>query len=357
MKIIQLVFHLGAGGAEKFVTDLSNALHRKGHEVAVLMIRDASLPEFNYNIPFLDKGIRIISLGLPTGFHPGQPALVRKALEKERPDIVHGHLGVMPYVYRYSLKRKDIAFIHTIHSIPSFDIKNPLLHRLARYFYKRTITPVAISRICSRQFEQRYGFKAETIDNGRDIPAPGASFEVLAKTLSTAVHPLFIHVSRYAPEKNQAVLLDAFAGLKQEGVGFTLLIIGGGYEDDPSLQRYASDSIRFLGPKENVCDYLRLADGFCLSSLVEGSPLSLIEALGCGATPVCTPAGGIPDIIQDGETGYLSDGFSKEAYLKALHAFIAQPLNRERLMRHYLDHYTMDICADRYLKLYKACKR
>lgn len=357
MKIIQLVFHLGAGGAEKFVTDLSNALHRKGHEVVVLMIRDASLPEFNYNIPLLDTGIRVISLGLPTGFHPGQPALVRKALEKESPDIVHGHLGVTPYVYRYSLRRKDIAFIHTIHSIPSFDIKNPLLHRLASYFYKRSITPVAISKICSHQFERRYGFRVETIDNGRAIPAPSEAFEPLSRTISTLRRPLFVHVSRYAPEKNQTVLLDAFYRLEQEGIGYTLLIIGGGFENSPFLQRYASDNIRFLGPRENVCDYLRLADGFCLSSLVEGSPLSLIEALGCGATPICTPAGGIPDIIQDGETGYLSKDFSKEAYLKALHAFIAQPLDRERLIRHYLDHYTMDICADRYLNLYKACKR
>lgn len=357
MKIIQLVFHLGAGGAEKFVTDLSNALYRQGHEVAVLMIRDASLPEFNYNIPCLDKGIRIISLGLPTGFHPGQPALVRKALKKESPDIVHGHLGVMPYVYRFSLKRKDIRFIHTIHSIPSFDIRSPLLHRLASFFYKRTIIPVAISRICCEQFEQRYGFKAETIENGRDLPAPTEAFDRLAETLSCLRHPLFVHVSRFAPEKNQILLLEAFSRLEQEGIGFSLLLIGSGFESSPSLQRYASDSIHFLGSKDNVCDYLRLADGFCLSSLIEGSPLSLIEALGCGAAPICTPAGGIPDMIKDGETGYLSEDFSTEAYLKALHAFITKPLDRDRLMRHYQEHFTMDICAERYLNLYKTCKK
>ena len=85
--------------------------------------------------------------------------------------------------------------------------------------------------------------------------------------------------------------------------------------------------------------------------------MSLIEALGCGAVPICTPAGGIPDIIQDGETGYLSEDFSTDAYLKALRAFLAKPLDRDRLMRHYQEHFTMSICAERYLNLYKTCKR
>ena len=346
MRVVQLVFHLGAGGAEKFVTDLSNELSRQGHQVTVLMIRDASIPEFSYNLSFLSPAVRVRSLGLPTGFHPRQIPVVCKAVEDEHPEVVHCHLGVTPYIYRLSRKRKDIRFIHTIHSIPSFDIVHPLLRRMASRYYKRTITPVAISRTCCKLFEESYGFRAETIENGRDIPEKSGRFDEVSAMVDKMKHPVFVHVARYAPEKNQRMLIESFKSLAEEGQPFTLLLIGDGYGSD--IRESADHDIRFLGPCDNVCDYLRLADAFCLSSRVEGSPISLIEALGCGSTPVCTPA-----MISDGETGYLSAGFSREDYLAAIRRFIAAPIGRECLVRHYKERFTMERCASRYLELYQ----
>lgn len=357
MKIVQLVFHLGPGGAEKFVTDLSNELASRGHEVLVLMLRDDSLPEFSFNLPFLHPDVRIRSLRLPTGFHPGQIRVVSKALDEEKPDVVHGHLGVMPYVYLYSLRHREIRFIHTIHSVPSFDIRHPLFRRLAAFFYRKTVTPVAISRICAGLFRNCYGFEAQTIGNGRAIPARSGEFARVSQELSEMRHPIFVHVARCAPEKNQSLLLEAFSQLEREKTDFTLLVIGDGFKEQPDLMAHASESIRFLGPKENVCDYLRLADAFCLSSRIEGSPISLIEAMACGATPVCTPAGGIPDIVRHGETGYLSDGYEVSDYVAAIRAFLQRPLPRETLIQYYNDAFTMTGCASEYLTLYNKPSR
>ena len=352
MKIIQLVFHLGPGGAEKFVTDLSNQLATEGHEVLVLMLRDRFQPEYAYNLPYLTETIRVRSLGLPTGFHPGQIRQVCRALDEEKPDVVHGHLGVMPFLYAYSLKHKEIRFIHTLHSIPRFDTRHPLFRRLAAFFYRRSITPVAISPICARLFRESYGFDPVLIENGRALPPESEACGQVREELASMPRPVFIHVARCAPEKNQTLLLDTFHRLEQEGIPFTLLVIGSGF-DGPEWSRYASERIHFLGPKDNVCDFLRQADAYCLSSLVEGSPISLIEALACGATPVCTPAGGVPDLISDRETGYLSRGFDPDSYLEAVRAFLQQPLPREALVRHYATSFTMRRCAARYLQLYK----
>ena len=352
MKIVQLVYHLGAGGAEKFVTDLSNELAERGHEVVVLMLRDDTVPEFGFNLCFLDPSVRVRSLRLRTGAHPAQVFPVCKALDQERPDVVHAHLGVLPFIYIYSLIHKEIRFIHTVHSIPSFDIRYPMLRRLAGFFYKRTITPVSISQTCSNLFRKCYGFSAETIENGRAVPEKSEKYNQVVQELAPMPRPLFVHVARFAPEKNQALLLESFSKLELEGTAFTLLIIGSGFAERPEFSRFSGDRIRFLGPKSNVCDYLRLADAFCLSSRIEGSPISLIEAFACGATPICTPAGGIPDLVRDGETGYLSPGFEVRDYLEAIRSFFRHPIPRENLVLYYQAHFTMERCASDYLKLY-----
>ena len=354
MKIVQLVFHLGPGGAEMFVADLSNALSEMGHEVVVMMIRDASLNDYNTNLHLLDSKIRVRSLALEPGFHLSHFHIVRTALDEENPDVVHGHLGVMPYIYLYSIFHRGIRFVHTIHSVPAFDIKNPFSRFLARFFYKKTITPVTISQTCSTLFEQCYGFTPQLIVNGRNLPSESPVFHDVRREMSGMTHPIFVHVARYAPEKNQQLLFDSFEQLSHEGVHFTLLVIGQGFVERDMNQRY--QCIQFLGHKSNVCDYLRLADAFCLCSLVEGSPISLIEAFGCGATPVCTPAGGVPDMIQDAETGYLSRGFEVADYLSALRRFMKAPISRQRLIQHFKSLYTIQRCADRYLDVYSSHK-
>ena len=357
MKIVQLVFHLGPGGAERFVTDLSNELKAQGHEVVILMLRDDTVSEYNFNLRFLDPGIRVRSLHLRTGAHPDQISVVCKALDEERPDVVHGHLGVMPFVYLYSLRHREIRFVHTVHSVPSFDIRHPLSRRLARFFYRRTVTPVSISRTCATLFQDCYGFGSETIENGRAVPGESEKSGQVAQAFAALPRPVFVHVARCAPEKNQGLLLEAFDRLDREGTDFTLLVIGDGFSDHPDLTRFAGDKIRFLGPRDNVCDYLCLADAFCLSSRIEGSPISLIEALACGATPICTPAGGIPDIIRDGETGYLSAGYEVGDYLDAIRSFLRAPIPRETLIRHYQSAFTMKECASKYLALYNKPSR
>ena len=356
MKIVQLVFHLGPGGAEKFVTDLSNELAARGHDVLVLMLRDRTRPEYAFNLPFLSEQVRVRSLGLPTGFHPGQIRQVCHVLDEEKPEVVHGHLGVMPFIYAYSLKHKEIRFIHTLHSIPTFDTRHPLFRRLASFFYRRSITPVVISPICAKLFRETYGFDATLIGNGRALPPESGAYAQVRQEAAKMQRPVFVHVARCAPEKNQAMLLDAFRQLEEEGTAFTLLVIGSGF-DRPEWSSRADDRIRFLGARDNVCDYLRQADAFCLTSLVEGSPISLIEALACGVTPVCTPAGGIPDIISDGQTGYLSRGFDTGSYLEALRAFLQRPIPRENLILRYVSEFTMPVCAARYLNLYNTRRK
>ena len=72
-------------------------------------------------------------------------------------------------------------------------------------------------------------------------------------------------------------------------------------------------NVYFLGKVTNVSDYLLCADAFVLTSIFEGLPISLLEALSAGVIPVCTPVGGIINIVTK-NIGFLSEDVSKDAY-------------------------------------------
>lgn len=352
MKIVQLVFHLGPGGAEKIVVDLSNELSAQGNDVVVVMLRDPREDCYGFNQKFLSPSVRLVSLNIGTGFRPWDIRTVEKCILAEEPDVVHCHLNVIPYIFLLSLRKRDIKFVHTVHSVATFDIAGRFQRKLAKFFYKRTVRPVAISQICQDSFIQEYGIRPDLVYNGRSAQVPGEEAPVARELIAHLPKPVFVHVGRYSEEKNQDMLVEAAQILRNEGQPFSLIFIGKGYEESGLPERNPDRNILFLGTKANVADYLSCCDAFCLPSLIEGCPVSLIEALSCGITPVCTPAGGVPDMIKDGETGYISKDFSPESFADAMKRFIAKPLSPEALAGHFDKHFSISQCASDYMDLY-----
>ena len=109
--------------------------------------------------------------------------------------------------------------------------------------------------------------------------------------------------------------------------------------------------IYFLGEKNNVGDYLLFSDAFCLTSFYEGLPISLLEALSCGVTPICTSVGGIPDVIKDNQTGYLSD-INVDSYYNAIQRFINKKIPRDNLIEYFNKNFSITVCAEKYEQVF-----
>ena len=86
----------------------------------------------------------------------------------------------------------------------------------------------------------------------------------------------------------------------------------------------------------------------------EGLPISLLEAIACRVVPICTPVGGIPNVIKNGITGYLSKDCGEAYYEKTVAKAIIEngKIDKEILFKEYKKNFSMEECSSKYYKIY-----
>lgn len=163
-----------------------------------------------------------------------------------------------------------------------------------------------------------------------------------------------VYIGRSSPEKNLFHLIDALSHARDEGINYSLLLIGGAGSDEDLINyaKKSGDNITILPnmPNNDLPRYLNNSRAFILPSLYEGHPKTLLEAMSCGLPCIGTPVRGIQEEIVHEKTGYLSADTSSNALADA----ILSVLEDEALMktmgknaRHYIcSRYSLDKIAD-----------
>ena len=128
-------------------------------------------------------------------------------------------------------------------------------------------------------------------------------------------------MGRLSWEKNHMLLLRAVQRLHREGQSIRVILAGEGPER-AAIERFIaesdlSDIVRFVG-HQPVADLMPLAHALVLCSRIENLPLSILEAMAWGRPVVATAVGGVPDLVVDGETGFLTPPDNEEALAMAL---------------------------------------
>jgi glycosyltransferase involved in cell wall biosynthesis len=112
-----------------------------------------------------------------------------------------------------------------------------------------------------------------------------------------------------------------------------------------------------MGLRSNVADYFYHADAFCLSSEFEGLPITLLESMAMSCIPICTPVGGIPDVIDNITNGILSKDSSEIELYNAINLFLNmeefEKINiQKNILKDFKDNYDINICSSKYYSLY-----
>lgn len=361
MKILQLTYSLSSGGAEHFVVDLCNQLSlNKNNEVYLLTLCNDNIPKNRHYYNELSCDIHYINIGAKSGFTWKSFIMIYKIIRKIKPDIVHAHFSII-LLYFVSLFLQKPIYFHTQHNLPSACLRFKAQKYINLFFFKRKyIYPITISKECHKEFYKIYNFNYDVqIDNGRSPVIPTKDFDSVKKEINTyklsKEDKVFVHIARYAPQKNQKMLFDSFGRLINDGFNIQLIVIGAGYDNENISRLFEQNSrVHILGEKTNVGDYLLNADFFVLTSLYEGLPLTLLEAMSVGCIPICTPVGGIVDVIENYITGYLSKSVKADDFYFLIKEILQgrNTIDKKTIISKYNEKFSMKQCSKKYYDLF-----
>jgi len=194
------------------------------------------------------------------------------------------------------------------------------------------------------------------IYNGIDIdtfkPAP-KSHPNKYKTIIT--------ITKMRPVKNLELLLNAFSRLSSDFQDTTKLVVVGDGPCRQNLEKLVKDlkiesKVQFVGfvSHANVVSYLQNADLFCLTSLSEGLPVAMLEAMACGLPVIATNVGGVPEAVIDGISGLLVESDNLEAYTNALQCALSRLWDPVSIREVVLSKFSWQQYAENMMTLYRS---
>jgi glycosyltransferase involved in cell wall biosynthesis len=338
-RVALLTTSLARGGAESQITQCAIALRRRGWETAVVSL----LAPTAFAGELAAEGVPVRSLGM----RPGQPdprGLVRLIafLRVFRPQILHSHLFHANLAARLVRLFCPVRVVFsTLHSVAE-SRREAAGVRLRDWVYRLTDPLADMVTAVSQAVADRHRAsgavrpaKLRVIPNGVDTslyrPDP-ARRESARRELGIAERFVWLAAGRLLWKKDYASLLRAFARQTD-----SLLLIAGEGPEGGRLRQQARElgvDARFLGTREDLPALLNAADGFVLSSVVEGLPMVLLEAAASGVPAVATDAGGVSECVSDGETGFVVPRSDGDALADAMSRLAALPAGtRARMAR------------------------
>ena len=359
------------GGAERQALQLAQRLVQQGLTVQVLTRRYPGLEateEMNgvkvWRLPVAGNGRNPLSSVM---FTAGVVLwLIRHAKEY---DVVHVHASLSPAVSALLAKlwtRKPVLVkvacsgphgdVASMRRRPFLSLRCRLLRRADRFL---VLNSESIQELQELGLDKR---QMASIVNGVDTTyfAPNEQ-KVTAPIEVKQASGKAVFVGRLTTQKGVDLLLRAWAQLVEPR---QLILVGEGAERS-SLEALASelhlDYVTFTGSTNDVRSYLQQADLFVLPSRSEGIPNALLEAMACGLPVVASAVGGIPDVVQDGESGLLVPPDDVPALAKAIRRLLVDPDLRRQMgqkaRQRVESDYSLQSTTNRHLELYREVTR
>jgi glycosyltransferase involved in cell wall biosynthesis len=326
LKLLIVAYDLGGGGAERELCNLLRLLPRERFDIRLCLWRLSRAYELPADVPIdvLDEG--------GAGWTPLVVCRLSEVVRKLRPDVVYSQLHYVSLITGLVLRarRCRARWVCRLAGNPYVEVERPCVSLTRRVFARAAVVAGCSEGVCRALVEHLRldPARVRPLPNLVDLSAVCAAAPVAGGGSDPGERrELFtiVHAGRMAPQKNQRMLLDALALLREHRV--QLWILGKG-ELEASLREHAArvgvaDRVSWLGFRPDPFALYRVADCFALTSDHEGLPNVLIEALLCGLPAVSTRCPYGPDeLIVHGENGLLTPVGDAAAFAGALRLLI-----------------------------------
>jgi glycosyltransferase involved in cell wall biosynthesis len=325
LRVCMVIPRLRIGGAEVQVLSLIRNLSRERFSVSLCLLAGGDAAMENEASRYVASMYR---LGFRRRNLPLSLLRLVRYMRLNRFDVVHAHLPLADAMGRVAGKLAGVPVIMTT------EHGKHLWKGRQRLLIERLLDGITDMRICVSRDIMDIRMRREGTPEGKLVYIPNAvelggpvkeardRSSVASEFGWEAEDLLIVTVGRLVAAKHYSLLVEAIALLGRTIPRAKCLIVGDGDRREEIERRIGSlgcrDSVKIAGLRRDIPDLLAAADIFVLSSIREGLPVSLLEAMAAGKAIVATSVGGIPDAISDGRNGLLVPPGSSSGLAAAL---------------------------------------
>ena len=344
---IAVLLHSGAGGSGVVATELGLCYAKMGHNVHFVANRvPFRLSEAGYANVYFHQ---VESMTYPLFEAPlttlAEASKLAEVIEEYGIEVIHAHYAI-PHAAAAVMARDMThakpapVVVTTLHGtdVTLVGLDRAYL-RATQYSIERSDVVTAVSQYLADYTRREMGVKRDimvipnAVDHTRFTPHGSAE---LRQRYAHPDEKLITHVSNFRPVKRIEDVIRTFALIAEE-VGARLLMIGDGPERQKALELAAEleigGRVSFLGSFPRIEDTLALSDLFLLPSIKESFGLAALEAMASGVPVVASRIGGIPEVVVDGEAGFLCAPKDVAAMAEASLKLLTNPALHERMSK------------------------
>jgi N-acetyl-alpha-D-glucosaminyl L-malate synthase BshA len=370
---IGMVCYASVGGSGIVATELGKALARRGHQVHFISTETPfRLGEFQAGLAFHQVLTPTYPLFREPQYLLSLSNKIVQVAREFRLDIIHAHYAV-PHATAAFLSRQVLAssgkaprVVTTLHGTDITLVGNdPSYSQIVAFSIEQSdgVTAVSESLRASTCAELGVSRPIMVIPNFLDCGIHRRQVPPNLRTRFTGGDPgvkIVIHVSNFRPVKRIDAVLAIFNRIRQS-VSSRLLLVGDGPEL-ATAYRVArelgiSELIDIVGAQEEVVPLLSVSDVFLLPSAQESFGLAALEAMACEVPVVASRVGGLPEVIEDGVSGFLHPPDAVDAMARSAIDLLSDPARHERMAKAACKRVRVHFCAERVVPMYEACYR
>lgn len=325
MKICFVTATLTSGGSERVMSLVANQLVKRGHDVEIVNL--------NKHIVFypIHEDVHLLFAEDEVGSSIVNKILwLRKRVKAEKPDVVIPFMEAVYCVTLLALIGVEVPVISSERIDPR---KSPFVRNILRRIFLPLTTHLVVQTKDIKAFYPKFIQKKTTIIYN---PVSEAVFHLQEEPKENVI----INVGKLDGQKNQKLLINAFARIADKFPEWKLVIYGEGRERD-SLERLIQDSrfkiqdkVSLPGRCETVIEEMNRAKVFAFSSDFEGMSNAILEAVCVGLPVVTTNVSGAKELVKEGEGGFVVPIRDEKALVNALHKILSNKKRREIMAQH-----------------------
>ncbi len=360
LNLAHCIHGLGLGGAQKVIASIVRGRQDQQLRYFLYSCHDG---DQRHEIEAAGATVRIVPRVLPK-LDPSWALGLARNMRRDAIDLVHTHLfGDSLHGYLGARLAGGLPVVMTLHTRP--EGLTSLQRRGYRWLLARSTAAVACSAAVSRSFSLN-GMRAgrfETIANGLEPPASELTtaqrHQLRAGIGADPETVVIAAIGRMAREKGYRDLITAFARMRSE-LDTRLVLVGDGPlrdELEAQARRSGLDRLVFAGVRSDVPRLLQAIDVVVFSSLWEGLPIVLLEAMAAGRCIVTTAVPGILEAARDGREALVAPCGDPDSLAAMLARAVTDPGLRHRLgtaaARRFAKRYTAAAMVNGYERLYR----